>query len=36
MSNLQTPYHLKLDFQNLDQHTGGKWLINGTKHRKDN
>ena len=20
----------------MDQHTGGKWLSNGTKHRKDN
>ena len=20
----------------VDQHTGGKWLIHGTKHRKDN
>ena len=30
MSNLQTHYHFKLDFQ----HTGGKWLIHGTKHRK--
>ena len=20
----------------MDQHTGGKWLINGTKRRKDN
>ena len=26
----------KLDFQKVDQHTGGKWLIHGTKHRKDN
>ena len=32
MSNLQTYYHLKLDFQ----HTGSKWLIHGTKRRKDN
>ena len=22
MSNLQTYYHFKLDFQNVDQHTG--------------
>ena len=22
--------------QKVDQHTGGKWLIHGTKHRKDN
>ena len=26
MSNLQTYYH-KPDFQKVDQHTGGKWLI---------
>ena len=25
MSNLQTYYHFQLDFQNVDQHTGGKW-----------
>ena len=25
-----------LDFQNMDQHTGTKWLIHGTKHHKDN
>ena len=36
ISNLQTYYHFKLDFQNVDQHTGGKWLIHGTKRRKDN
>ena len=36
MSNLQTYYHFKLDFQKVDQHTGGKWLIHGAKHRKDN
>ena len=36
MSNLQTYYHFKLDFQKVDQHTGGKWLIHGTKLRKDN
>ena len=35
MSNLQTYYHFKLDFQKVDQHTGGKWLIHGTKRRKD-
>ena len=34
-SNLQTHYHSKLDFQKVDQHTWGKWLIHGTKHRKD-
>ena len=32
MSNL----HFKPDFQQVDQHTWGKWLIHGTKHRKDN
>ena len=36
MSNLQTYYHFKLDFQKVDQRIGGKWLIHGTKHRKDN
>ena len=36
MSNLQTYYHIKLDFQKIDQHTGDKWLIHGTKRRKDN
>ena len=36
MSNLQSYYHFKLDFQKVDQHTGGKWLIHGTKRRKDN
>ena len=30
MSNLQTYYHFKLDFQKVDQHTEGKWLIHGT------
>ena len=36
MSNLQTHYNFKLDFQKVDQHTRGKWLIHGTKHHKDN
>ena len=27
MSNLQTHYHFKLDFQKVDQHTVGKWII---------
>ena len=36
MSNLQTYYHIKLDFQKVDQHTEEKWLIHGTKRRKDN
>ena len=34
-SNLQTHYHFKLDFQNVDQHTG-KCLIHSAKHRKEN
>ena len=36
MSNLQTYYYFKQDSQKVDQHTGGKWLIHDTKHRKDN
>ena len=36
LSNLQTYFHFKLDFQNVDQQIGGKWLIHGTKHRNDN
>ena len=36
MSNLQTYNRFKLDYQKVDQHTGGKWLIHGTKRRKDN
>ena len=36
MSNLQAYFHYKLDFQNVDQHTGGKCAIHGTKLRKDN
>ena len=36
MSNLLTYYHFNLDFQNVDQHTGGKWLIHGNKRHKDN
>ena len=35
MSKLQTHYHFRLDFQKVDQHTRGKWLIHGTKRRKD-
>ena len=31
ISNLKTYYNFKLDFQKVDQHTGGKWLIHGTK-----
>ena len=38
MPNLQTYCHFffQLDFQKVDQHTGGKWLIHGTKGWKDN
>ena len=34
MSNLQT--YFKLDFEKVDQHAEGKWLIHDTKRRKDN
>ena len=27
---------VKFDFQKVDQHAGGKWLIHDTKRRKDN
>ena len=36
MSNLQPTCCLKFDFQKVDQHAGGKWLIHDTKRRKDN
>ena len=36
MSNLQPNWCLKIDFQKVDQHAGGEWLINDTKRRKDN
>ena len=36
MWNLQTHYHVKLDIQKVDQHTGGKCFIHGTKRRNDN
>ena len=36
MSNVQTNYRSKLDFQNMNQHTVGKWLIHGTKHQDQN
>ena len=35
MSHLQTYYHIKVNFQKVDQHTGGKWLIHGTKRHND-
>ena len=31
ISNLQTHHYFRLDFQKVDQHTGGKWLTHGTK-----
>ena len=34
MPNLQPC--LKVDFQKVDQHARGKWLIHDTKRRKDN
>ena len=36
MWNLQPNGCLKIDFQKVDQHAGGKWLIYDTKRRKDN
>ena len=36
MSNLQTYYHFKIDFQKVNQQTRGKWLIHGTKRHNDN
>ena len=36
MSIFQNYYHFKLDFQKVDQQTGGKCLIHGTKHHNDN
>ena len=36
MSNLQPNCFLKFDFQKVDQHAGGKWLIHDTKRRTDN
>ena len=35
MSNLQPNCCLKFDFQKVDQHAKGKWLIHDTKRRKD-
>ena len=33
---LQTYRYFKLDYQKVDQYTGSKWLIHGTKIRKYN
>ena len=35
MSNLQPNCCLEVDFQKVDQHAGGKWLIHDSKRRKD-
>ena len=35
MSSLQPNWCLKIDFQKVDQHSEGKWLIHDTKRRKD-
>ena len=35
MSNLQPNCCLKVDFQMVDKHTGGRWLIHDTKRHKD-
>ena len=36
MSNVLPNWCLKIDFQKVDQHAGGKWLIHDTKRHKDN
>ena len=36
MSNLQPNNCLKVDFQKVDQHAGGKWFIHDTKRHKNN
>ena len=36
MSNVQLNWCLKIDFQKVDEHAGGKWLIHDSKRRKDN
>ena len=36
MCNLEIHHHFKLYFHKVDQHTGDKWLINGTKQHEDN
>ena len=35
-ATLKNYYQFELDFHKVDQHTGGKWLIHGTKRHKDN
>ena len=37
LSQINSPtFFFKFDFQKVDQHAGGKWLIHDTKRRKDN
>ena len=36
MSNLQPKCCLNVDFEKVEKHTGGKWLIHDTKRRKNN
>ena len=36
MSNLQTHYHFNLDFQNMNQHAGGKCLMHNAERHKNN
>ena len=36
LQSSQTHYPFKQDFQKVDQHTGGKWLIHSTKQHNDN
>ena len=36
MSKLQPNCCSKVDLQNVDKYTGGKWLIHDTKRHKDN
>ena len=35
-STAQPFFKNKINFQKVDQHAGGKWLIHDTKRRKDN
>ena len=35
-NKLTNQLSFKIDFQKVDQHTGGKWLVRGNKHHKDN
>ena len=36
MSNLQSYFQFKLNFQKVNQDTESKWLIHGTKLHRDN